>query len=540
VEAGTLGRTGRVAALAPPASRAKARTGILKWLLTTDHKLIGVMYIWLAFVFFSIGGVFALLMRTQLSQPGLHVLRPDIYNQLMSLHGTFMIFFFTIPVMAGLANYAVPIQMGARDMAFPKVNAIGFWMLVPAGGLMLASLFLQGGAAAAGWTSYPPLADRQYSPGPGVDLWILGLHLAGASSILGAINFIVTIVNLRAPGMTMMKIPMFSWAVLTTQSIIVVATPVLAGALTMALTDRMFGTGFFHPAAGGDPVLWQHLFWFYSHPAVYIMVLPGMGMISQVLPVFAGKRLFGYKGLVFATAGIGVVGFLVWGHHMFSTGIDQRIRIFFSAASMVIAVPTGVKIWSWIATIWGGSIRFRTPMLYGCGFISLFVIGGITGVWLAMVPFDVQVHDTYFVVAHLHYVLFGGSLMAIFAGLYYWFPKISGRMYNEFWGKVHFWLTFVGMNLAFMPMHFAGLYGMPRRIYTYMPKFTIWNEISSVGAAVLGLAMAVFLLNMLISLRWGPRAPMDPWDHKDFNRTLEWTVTSPPPPENFAEIPVVR
>jgi cytochrome c oxidase subunit 1 len=540
MEAGSIPRTGPMPALTHPASAGKPRTGILKWLLTTDHKLIGVMYLWLSFTFFAIGGVFAMFMRAQLAQPGLHILRPDIYNQLMSLHGTFMIFFFTVPVMAGIANYIVPIQVGARDMAFPKVNAVSFWMLVPAGGLMLASLFLQGGSAAAGWTSYPPLTDRQYSPGPGVDLWILGLHLAGASSIMGAINFIVTIVNLRAPGMKMLKLPLFTWSVLTTQAIILVATPVLAGALTMALTDRLFGTAFFKPTSGGDPVLWQHLFWFYSHPAVYIMVLPGMGMISQVLPVFSGKRLFGYKGLVFATAGIGFVGFLVWGHHMFATGTDPRLLTFFAAASMAIAVPTGVKIWSWIATIWGGSIRFRTPMLYGCGFISLFVIGGITGVWLAMVPFDVQVHDTYFVVAHLHYVLFGGSLMAIFAGLYYWFPKISGRMYNEFWGKVHFWLTFVGMNLTFMPMHFAGLYGMPRRIYTYMPKFTVENEISTVGAAVLGLAMTIFILNMLISLKRGAPAPVDPWDHKDVNRTLEWTLSSPPPAENFAEIPVVR
>jgi cytochrome c oxidase subunit 1 len=340
--------------------------------------------------------------------------------------------------------------------------------------------------------------------------------------------------------MTMFKVPMFSWAVLVTQAIILFSTPVLAGALTMALTDRMFGTSFFHPAAGGDPVLWQHLFWFYSHPAVYIMVLPGMGMVSQVLPVFSSKRLFGYKGLVFATAGIGLIGFLVWGHHMFSTGMDPALRRFFSFMSMVIAVPTGVKIWSWIATIWGGSIRFRTGMLFAIGFLSLFVIGGITGVWLALVPFDVQVHDTYFVVAHLHYVLFGGSLMAIMAGMYYWFPKISGRMYHEGWGKVHFWLTFVGMNLTFMPMHFMGLLGMPRRIYTYAPQYAGWNAVASLGSAVLGVGMLIFVLNMLLSLWRGARAPVDPWDHKEFNRTLEWTVSSPPPAENFSTIPVIR
>jgi cytochrome c oxidase subunit 1 len=537
MEAGNVGKP----AHAPAAAHgAIGQRGIMKWLLTTDHKLIGVMYIWLAFFFFAIGGVFALIMRTQLSGPALHVLRPEVYNQIMTLHGSFMIFFFTIPILAGIGNYAVPIQVGARDMAFPRLNAISFWLLIPAGLFMLTSMFLHGGAAAAGWTSYPPLTDRQYSPGSGVDLWILGLHLAGMSSILGAINFVVTIMNLRAPGMTMLKLPMFSWAVLVTQCVILIATPVLAGALTMALTDRMFGTNFFHPQAGGDPVLWQHLFWFYSHPAVYIMVLPGMGMISQVLPAFASKPLFGYKGMVLATAGIGGIGFLVWGHHMFATGIDPRLRAFFSFASMVIAVPTGIKIWSWIATIWGGSIRFRTPMLYGVGFISLFVIGGITGVWLALVPFDVQVHDTYFVVAHLHYVLFGGSLMAIMAGIYYWFPKISGKLYNEFWGKVHFWLTFVGMNLTFMPMHIMGMLGMPRRIYTYRPEFTYWNQVASIGAAVLGVGMIIFFVNMLWSLSRGKRAPVDPWNHIDSTRTLEWTISSPPPAENFHEIPVIR
>ncbi|HMI32400.1 MAG TPA: cytochrome c oxidase subunit I [Candidatus Limnocylindrales bacterium] len=540
MEAGTI-----VARPAAPHAAAdhpheKPRTGILKWLLTTDHKLIGVMYIWLAFFFFAVAGSFAMVMRAQLSAPGLHVLKPEVYNQIMSLHGTFMVFFFTIPIMAGIGNYVVPIQIGARDMAFPRLNAVSFWMLVPAGSLMLASLFIHGGAAAAGWTSYPPLTDRQFSPGAGVDLWILGLHLAGAASIMGGINFVVTILNLRAPGMTMFKMPMFTWTVLITQTIILFATPVLAGALTMALTDRMFGTGFFQPAAGGDPVLWQHLFWFYSHPAVYIMVLPGMGMISQVLPAFSGKHLFGYKGMVLATAGIGFIGYLVWGHHMFATGIDYRLRQFFSFASMVIAVPTGIKIWSWLATIWGGSLRFKTPMLFGLGFIALFIIGGITGIWLALVPFDLQVHDTYFVVAHLHYVLFGGSLMSIMAGIYYWFPKISGRLYNEVWGKVHFWLTFIGMNLTFMPMHIMGMLGMPRRIYTYRPEFAIWNHVASLGAAILGVGMLIFMLNMLLSLWRGRRSPDDPWDHSDETRTLEWTVSSPPPPENFHTIPVIR
>jgi cytochrome c oxidase subunit 1 len=538
MEAGTV--VARPAPHAAAAPHEKPRTGILKWLLTTDHKLIGVMYIWVAFFFFVVAGAFAMVMRAQLMAPGLHVVRPEMYNQIMSLHGTFMVFFFTIPIMAGIGNYVVPIQVGARDMAFPRLNAVSFWLLIPSGGLMLASMFLQGGAAAAGWTSYPPLADRQFSPGPGVDLWILGLHLVGASSILGAINFVVTILNLRAPGMTMFKMPMFCWTVLITQTIILFATPVLAGALTMALTDRMFGTSFFHPAAGGDPVLWQHLFWFYSHPAVYIMVLPGMGMISQVLPAFSGKHLFGYKGMVLATAGIGFIGYMVWGHHMFASGIDYRLRQFFSFASMVIAVPTGIKIWSWLATIWGGSLRFKTPMLFALGFISLFIIGGITGIWLALVPFDVQVHDTYFVVAHLHYVLFGGSLMSIMAGIYYWFPKISGRLYNEFFGKVHFWLTFIGMNLTFMPMHLMGMLGMPRRIYTYRPEFAGMNAIASAGAAVLLLGMTIFVLNMLLSLWRGKPSPPDPWAHADETRTLEWTVSSPPPAENFHTIPVIR
>ncbi|HSQ60069.1 MAG TPA: cytochrome c oxidase subunit I, partial [Acidobacteriota bacterium] len=519
---------------------AKPRAGLMKWLLTTDHKLIGVMYIWLGFIFFAVAGILALLIRTQLFAPGLQILKPDVYNQVMSLHGTFMIFFFTIPVLAGIGNYFVPLQIGARDMAFPRVNAVSFWLLIPAGLMMVASMFLQGGAAAGGWTSYPPLSATQYSPGPGVDLWILGLHLAGLSSILGAINFVVTTTNLRAPGMSMWKMPMFTWAVFITQCIILFATPVLAGALTMLLTDRLFGTAFFVPAAGGDPVLWQHLFWFYSHPAVYIMVLPAMGMISQVLPAFAGKRLFGYKGMVLATAAIGFVGFLVWGHHMFASGIDPRLRFFFSFASMVIAVPTGVKIWSWLATIWGGSLRFRSSMLFGLGFIALFICGGATGVWLALVPFDVQVHDTYFVVAHLHYVLFGGSLMGIFAAMYYWFPKMSGRMYHEGFGKIHFWLTFIGMNLTFMPMHFMGLLGMPRRIYTYQPQYESWNQVATVGAFVLFVGMLIFVLNMLGSLWKGRRAPVDPWDHAEFTKTLEWTVSSPPPPENFATIPVIR
>ena len=538
MEAGTL--SGGLHGAHEAGAAAKPRAGLLKWLLTTDHKLIGVMYIWLGFIFFAVAGIFALLIRTQLFAPGLQVLKPDVYNQVMSLHGTFMIFFFTIPVLAGIGNYFVPLQIGARDMAFPRVNAVSFWLLIPAGLMMVASMFLQGGAAAGGWTSYPPLSATQYSPGPGVDLWILGLHLAGLSSILGAINFVVTTTNLRAPGMSMWKMPMFTWAVFITQCIILFATPVLAGALTMLLTDRLFGTAFFVPAAGGDPVLWQHLFWFYSHPAVYIMVLPAMGMISQVLPAFAGKRLFGYKGMVLATAAIGFVGFLVWGHHMFASGIDPRLRFFFSFASMVIAVPTGVKIWSWLATIWGGSLRFRSSMLFGLGFIALFICGGATGVWLALVPFDVQVHDTYFVVAHLHYVLFGGSLMGIFAAMYYWFPKMSGRMYHEGFGKIHFWLTFIGMNLTFMPMHFMGLLGMPRRIYTYQPQYESWNQVATVGAFVLFVGMLIFVLNMLGSLWKGRRAPVDPWDHAEFTKTLEWTVSSPPPPENFATIPVIR
>jgi len=536
MEAGTMaaGHGGHAASGAEP------RSGILSWLFTTDHKKIGVMYMWLAFTFFCIGGIFALLLRTQLFAPGLKILHPEVYNQIMSLHGTFMVFFFTIPMLAGIGNYVLPIQIGARDMAFPRLNAVSFWLLIPAGLMMLSSIFMHGGSAASGWTSYPPLSARQYSPGPGVDLWILGLHLAGLSSILGGINFVVTTTNLRAPGMTMFKLPMFCWAVFITQCIILIATPVLAGALTMLLTDRLFGTSFFLPAAGGDPVLWQHLFWFYSHPAVYIMVLPGMGAISQILPVFSSKRLFGYKGLVFSTAGIGAIGFLVWGHHMFASGIDSRLRFFFSFASMVIAVPTGVKIWSWLATVWGGSIRFRTPMLFALGFIALFVCGGITGVWLALVPFDVQVHDTYFVVAHLHYVLFGGSLMAIFAAMYYWFPKISGRLYNERAGKVHFWLTFIGMNLTFMPMHMMGILGMPRRIYTYQPQYTSLNQMATVGAFILFTGMAIFVVNMLVSLAKGRRAPVDPWEHEEFNRTLEWTVSSPPPPENFAVLPIIR
>ena len=518
-----------------PAGR-RAYAGVLSWLTTTDHKKIGIMYMVTAFAFFIAGGIMALLIRTELSSPGRDVVSADTYNQLFTMHGTTMIFLWILPMLSGLGNYLVPLQIGARDMAFPRINALSYWLILLAGIIMFAG-FASGGAADAGWTGYTPLSNSLYSGGRGVDFWILGLHILGLSSILGAINFMVTIFTMRAPGMTLHRMPLFVWTMLTTSFLILFATPVLAGGLTMLLTDRNFGTQFFNPPEGGDPLLWQHVFWFYSHPAVYIMILPAMGAISEILPVFARKPIFGYKAIAYSSAAIGFLGFLVWAHHMFTTGISPVLQGFFMAATMTIAVPSGVKMFNWIATLWGGSIDLKAPMYFALGFLSLFVIGGISGVFQAVVPVDYALQDTYWVVAHLHYVLFGGSVFGIFAALYFWLPKITGRMFSEGLAKLHFWLMFIGFNLTFAPMHVLGLRGMPRRIYDYAPEsgFQALNVVATIGAFLVAISVLPFFVNFFANIRSGQPAPDDPWE----GHHLEWMTSSPPPEHNFDEIPLV-
>ena len=442
------------------------RTSVYEWLTTTDHKKIGILYTISSFVFLAIGGLLALGVRSELAQPGLQFIDESTYNQLFTMHASVMIFWVIIPFLAGLGNYIVPLQIGAADMAFPRINALSFWM-IPFSGLVVISGFLLGGAADAGWTAYPPLSSIKYSPGPGMNLWIVALILIGTSSILGAVNFLVTVFRMRAPGMTLFRMPIMVWTIIVTSVLVLMGTPVLTSALMMLFVDRNFGGSFFDPATGGSAILWQNIFWFYSHPAVYIMVLPGMGAISEIIPVFSRKPLFGYRAFVFATAGIGALGFSVWAHHMFTTG--SVFLPFFSIMTFFIAVPTGVKMFNWIATMWRGQISFKTPMLFAVGFLSMFLIGGINGVFSAPVPVDYAIHATYWVVAHIHYVLFGGSFLAIMAGFYYWFPKMTGKMLDEGLGKLHFVLVMIGLNLTFLPMHMLGLLGMPRRIADYSP-----------------------------------------------------------------------
>jgi cytochrome c oxidase subunit I len=510
--------------------------GWLEWLATTDHKKIGIMYLVATFVFFLLGGVEALIMRLQLGAAGNTLVDGETYNGLVSMHGTTMIFLFVVPVLAGFGNYLVPLMIGARDMAFPRLNALSFWLLLFGGIAFYASLFFE--PPMAGWTSYAPLSDDAYLPGGGIDAWIFLIHLTGLSSILGAINFIATIHNMRARGMGWGRMPLFIWTILIYAYLLVLALPAVAAAVTMLLTDRHFGTSFFETAGGGDPMLWQHLFWFFGHPEVYIMVLPAFGMISEVLPVFARKPIFGYRAIAAATAAIAFLGMLVWAHHMFTTPTATVILAFFMLSSFAIAVPTGIKIFNWLATLWRGSIVMKTPLFFAAGFLGTFVIGGITGVMMAIFPVDWQLHDTYFVVAHIHYVLFGGSVFAIFAGLYYWFPKMSGRMLSEGIGKASFWLMFIGFNLTFLVQHSAGLSGMPRRIYDY-PEEAGWelmNLISTIGSFVLGIGVLVTVANVVISLRSGRRAGNDPWRAN----TLEWFTQSPPPENNFDVVPRVR
>lgn len=506
-----------------------------EWITTVDHKKIGIMYVLTAIVFFVVGGIEALLVRLQLGTPENTLLSPQLYNEIFTMHGTTMVFLAIMPLNVGLANYIVPLMVGANDMAFPRLNALSYWMFL-FGGLFLSSSFLLGGAPDAGWFAYAPLSAT--SVRDGMDFWVLGLQILGVGTVLGALNIIVTIFNLRAPGMKFNRMPLFVWAQLVTSFLIIFAFPSITVGTVLLYFDRNFGTSFFLPAKGGDPLLWQHLFWFFGHPEVYILILPAFGIISEVLPVFSRKPIFGYAFIAYSSVAIGFLGFTVWAHHMFAVGMGPIANAAFSATSMLIAVPTGVKIFNWIATLWGGSLHFTTSLKFAVGFIFLFIIGGISGVMLGSPPLDLQMTDTYFVVAHIHYVLFGGAIMALFAGFYYWWPKMFGRMLSERLGTIHFWLIFIGMNLAFFPQHYLGLIGMPRRIYTY-PRgmgFDFWNLISTLGALTVASGVLIFIVNVLIARRSGAEAPDDPWD----GHTLEWATTSPPPPHNFDVVPIVR
>jgi cytochrome c oxidase subunit I len=498
--------------------------------VNTDHKVIGVQYLVTTFIFFIIGGALAEGVRAELASPGDQYFSPATYNGLFSVHASLMIFLFVIPAFAGLGNYVIPIMLGAQDMAFPRLNALSFWLLIPAGVMMFTSLFFS--PFDAGWTNYAPLSVH----GPlGQNFFIMGVQFAGASSIATAVNFLVTIVTMRAPGLSFWRMPLLVWANLATSTLVVLGTPFIAGSQFLVLFDRVIGTKFFEPAGGGDVIVYQHIFWFYSHPAVYIMMLPGFGIISEVLAVHSRKPIFGYRLIAFSTVAIGVLGFTVWAHHMFVSGMAPWLRVPMMITTMLIAVPTGIKIFSWLATIWRGVLHLTTPMLFACGFIFTFVIGGLSGIFLAVIPVDIQTSDTYFVVAHIHYVLFGGSVFTIYAGIYHWFPKMTGRMYDEGLGKLHFWLTFVAFNVTFMPMHWLGLQGMPRRVADYDPRFADLNWIISMGAFVLGASTLVFLYNMVVSWARGEVAPANPWRAL----TLEWQVSSPPPIFNFDEPPQV-
>jgi cytochrome c oxidase subunit 1 len=504
---------------------------ILGWLITVDHKRIGLMYIWSAFTFFVAGGIMALIVRLQLSHANAEIATGDSFNALTTMHGTVMVFLFAMPILAGIANYLVPLMLGAPDMAFPRLNALSLWLYVIGAIVLIGSFGADGGAATAGWTSYTPLSGPDYSPGIGQDLWILGLHLVGVSSLIGAINFLVTIVNMRAPGMTWRRMPLFVWSMVAQSILILLTVPVIAAALLLLILDRATGTSFLLPDGGGSAVLYQHLFWFFGHPEVYILVLPAFGMISEILPVFARKPIFGYAAVAFSSLGIAFISMIVWAHHMFTVGLGDALNSYFLVATYLVAIPTGVKVLNWIATLWRGNIRFASPMLFSLGFLSLFIIGGLSGIVVGNYPVDYQVHDSYYVVAHFHYTLFGGMVFAIFAGLYYWFPKMTGRMYDERLGKLHFWLLFVGFNLTFIPQHMLGLMGMPRRIYTYEREglYEIYNLVSTIGAWLMALAILVFVVNVVKSWRTGTRVGNDPW----VADTLEWYATSPPPEHNF-------
>jgi cytochrome c oxidase subunit 1 len=516
----------------------RPETGLLGWLLTTDHKQIGIMYLGVTVFFFFVGGIMALIMRSQLAWSNQSVVSEKVYNQVFTMHGTTMLFLFVIPVGAGFANYLMPLMIGARDMAYPRINALSLWLIPLAGILMYSGFLVEGGSASAGWTGYAPLSGPTFSPGNGIDLWALGLLVLGVASVGGSINFLVTAMTMRAPGMTLARMPLFVWMTIVNSVLIIFAVPVFSAVLTMLFADRNLGTHFFDPHEGGNPLLYQQLFWFYSHPAVYIMILPAMGIVSEIIPVFARKPLFGRKAVIFAGAAIGVLGFTVWMHHMFATGLSTPLTIWTMLATMCIAVPTGVKFFNWLGTLWFGSISYKSPLLFSCGFLLMFLIGGIDGVYSAVVPVDYAINDTYWIVGHIHYVLFGGAVFGVFAGIHYWFPKMTGRFLSESLARVQFALMLIGMNMAFMPMHILGLRGMPRRIATYVPGqgWEYWNLISTIGAFLIALAMFVFLINFLRSLHGPQIAGDDPWE----GATLEWMTSSPPPKENFYEIPIIK
>ena len=513
------------------------KTGLWSWITTVDHKRIGILYGATAFFFFLLGGLEALLIRVQLARADNNFLDPDTYNQLFTMHGTTMIFLAIMPLSSMFFNYLIPLMIGARDVAFPRLNAFSYWVFL-LGGLFLNASFLFGAAPDTGWYGYANLTSRQFSPGLNADFWNMGLQVLGVASLAAAVNFFVTIVNLRARGMTMMRMPIFVWMSFITQVLLLMAFPVIAVALILLMFDRFWGTHFFIPAGGGDPLLWQHFFWIFGHPEVYILILPAFGIISEVLPVFSRKPPFGYAAMVFSGIFIAFLGFGVWSHHMFTTGMGPIADTFFSLATMLIAIPTGVKIFNWLGTMWFGSLQFKTPMYFAVGFIAMFIIGGLSGVMHAPPPADMQQNDTYFIVAHFHYVMFGGSIFALVAGAYYWWPKMFGRMLDERLGKLHFWLMLIGFNLTFFPMHFVGLNGMPRRTYTY-PKelgFEALNQLETLGAFILGLSFLVFLINIFRTARKPRNAPADPWN----GATLEWAIPSPPQEWNFDQLPTVQ
>ena len=509
-------------------------TGLKRWLTTTNHKDIGTLYLWFSFIMFLVAGAMALLIRAELFQPGLQVVEPDFFNQLTTLHGLIMIFGAIMPAFVGFANWQVPLMIGAPDMAFPRMNNWSFWLLPPAALLLVAGYLVPGGAVAGGWTIYPPLSIQM---GVSMDMAIFAIHIMGISSIMGSINIITTILNMRAPGMTLMKMPLFIWTWLITAYLLIAVMPVLAGAVTMLLTDRHFGTHFFNAAGGGDPVMFQHIFWFFGHPEVYIMILPAFGIVSQIIPTFSRKPLFGYASMVYAVASIAILSFIVWAHHMFTVGMAAAEQLFFMYATMLIAVPTGVKVFNWIATMWRGSMTFEAPMLFAVAFVFLFTLGGFSGLVLAIVPVDIHLQDTYYVVAHFHYVLFSGSVLAIMGGVYYWLPKWTGNMYDEGLAKIHFWLTVIAFNITFFPMHFLGLAGMPRRIPDYALQFANYNAVETVGAFILGFSQLLFMYIVIKCIRGGAKAGDRPWESAD---TLEWTLSSPPPYHSFTTAPVIK